>query len=61
MAAVVVGVDVSKDHLDVHLHPTGEHSHLPPDTEGLDELIRWVVPAQPTVVALEATGASSLS
>lgn len=56
MAAVVVGIDVSKDHLDVHLRPSGEYFQLARDAEGLDELAQRLAPLQPTVVALEATG-----
>lgn len=56
MAAVCVGIDVSKDHLDVHLRPSGEYFHLARDAEGLDELLRHLAPLSPQVIALEATG-----
>lgn len=56
MAAVVVGVDVSKDHLDVHVRPTGEAFRLSRDGEGLDKLITHLGPLEPAVVAIEATG-----
>lgn len=56
MAAVVVGVDVSKDHLDVHVRPTRETFRLSRDGEGLDELIAHLGPLEPAVVAIEATG-----
>lgn len=56
MAAVCVGIDVSKDHLDVHLRPAGEYFQLTRDAEGLDELLRRLAPLSPRVIALEATG-----
>ena len=35
MAAVVVGIDVSKEQLDVHLRPQGESFAVARDSEGL--------------------------
>ena len=56
MAAVVVGIDVSKDHLDVHIRPGGESFRVNRDSAGLDELIGRLRPLDPVLVALEATG-----
>ena len=52
----VVGIDVSKDHLDVHLCPTGAAFRVAHDEAGLVTLITRIRPLSPTVVALEATG-----
>lgn len=56
MAAVYVGIDVSKDHLDVHLRPQGESFQLSREGEGLDELLERLEGAKPALIALEATG-----
>jgi transposase len=51
-----VGIDVSKDRLDVHVHPAGEAFACARDAEGLDQLLAWLGPVRPTLVAIEATG-----
>lgn len=56
MAAVVVGIDVSKDSLDVHVRPGGESFRVTRDGPGLDELLLRLQPLGPALVALEATG-----
>src|SRR5687768_16515223 len=56
MDAIVVGIDVSKDRLDVAARPTGEVFVVGRDAEGLDSLIARLVPLAPTAVAVEATG-----
>lgn len=52
----VVGVDVSKDWLDVHALPSGEAERFANDHAGLDGLVRWLGPQGADIVALEATG-----
>lgn len=56
MAAVSVGIDVSKDHLDVFVRPGGESFRVVREGEGLDELVEQLQALEPTVIALEATG-----
>lgn len=56
MAAVIVGIDVSKEHLDVHLRPSGEAFRVTRDPQGLDELVQRLQPLPLRVIALEATG-----
>jgi len=56
MDAIYVGIDVSKDRLDVHVRPTGEAYVVSRDGKGLGELIRRVAGLLPTLVAVEATG-----
>jgi len=51
----VVGIDVSKDRLDVHVLPSEEAWAVPRDAEGLAELCRRLA-GMSGVVALEATG-----
>lgn len=52
----VVGIDVSKAHLDVHIHPTGTAFRVSHDEAGLATLLGRVRPLAPTVLVLEATG-----
>ena len=56
MDAIVVGIDVSKDRLDVAVRPTGEVFVVGRDAEGLDSLIARLLPLAPAAIAVEATG-----
>jgi transposase len=56
MDTIVVGIDVSKDRLDVAVRPTGETFVVARDAEGLDTLIARLTPLAPAAVAVEATG-----
>jgi len=51
-----VGIDVSKDRLDVHVHPSGDVFAVARDAEGLDQLLARLAPLKPVLVAIEATG-----
>lgn len=53
---VWVGVDVSKQHLDVAAVPTGEVWHVANDEPGIEELVRALKHVGATLVVLEATG-----
>jgi transposase len=54
--ACFVGIDVSKDRLDVHVRPSGEAFWVNRDAGGLDDLIARLKPLLPTTIAVEATG-----
>ncbi len=56
MAAVVVGIDVSKDTLEVHCRPGGLAFQVSRDPAGLDALVTQLVPLEPVLIALEASG-----
>ncbi len=56
MDATYVGIDVSKDRLDVHVQPTGEAFAVARDGEGLAALVARLTPLSPRLVAVEATG-----
>ena len=56
MDAIVVGIDVSKDRLDVHVHPSAESFSVARNAEGLDALIARISPLKAQAIALEATG-----
>ena len=51
-----VGIDVSKDRLDVHLRPAGEALTVTRDDAGIEALVGRLVALQPELVVLEATG-----
>jgi transposase len=54
--AVIVGIDVSKDRLDVHVLPSGEAFAVARDGEGLNELVAGLAARKVALVAVEATG-----
>ena len=56
MENITVGIDVSKDRLDVHVRPGGQAFAVARDGKGLEELIERLGAFSPTLVALEATG-----
>jgi transposase len=51
-----VGIDVSKDRLDVHVRPSGEAFAVPRDGAGLEQLAAKLRGLAPDLVVLEATG-----
>lgn len=56
MAMVYVGIDVSKDWLDVHVSPGGEGWRVARDSAGLDDLVGRIGGLGPLCVGVEATG-----
>lgn len=54
--SVNVGIDVSKDALDVHVHESGESFRIASDAEGLAQLAARLQTLRPRAVALEASG-----
>jgi transposase len=56
MDAIVVGIDVSKDKLDIAVRPSGEMFRASRDAAGLDAGIARLAPLAPEAVAVEATG-----
>lgn len=51
-----VGIDVSKDRLDVHVRPSGEAFAVARDGDGLEELVTRVRALEPRLIVVEATG-----
>jgi transposase len=51
-----VGIDVSKDTLDVAIRPDGTHHWVPNTDDGFDRLVALLRPLGPVLVVLEATG-----
>lgn len=59
-----VGIDVSKDHLDIAVRPIGrlspDHWTTPNDEGGIGEVVSRLRESRPTLVVLEATGGLEL-
>jgi transposase len=56
MDAIVSGIDVSKDRLDVAVRPTGESLAFNRTAAGIEDLVAWLRALSPKMVAIEATG-----
>lgn len=53
---ISAGIDVSKEKLDIALHPGGQHLMVSYDTEGLNELSRFLAAHGVTRVGFESSG-----
>lgn len=53
---VFVGIDISKDWLDVAILPSGECDQFPYDRDAVCELVRQMAVLRPVRIVLEATG-----
>jgi transposase len=51
-----VGIDISKQQLDVHILPSGHTFSVTRDAAGLDQLVATLRPCAPQLIVLEATG-----
>jgi hypothetical protein len=51
-----VGIDVSKDRLDVHVRPSGQTLAVQRNDEGLEDLVSELRKLAPALIVLEATG-----
>jgi transposase len=51
-----IGIDVSKDALDLHARPTNQTRRAANDTDGIAAAVAWVAERAPALVVLEATG-----
>jgi transposase len=58
MEMTYVGIDVSKDRLDVHVLPEGETFVVAPDGKGLAEFVERMGTLGPERIPVEATGGS---
>jgi transposase len=56
METIYVGIDVSKDRLDVHVRPGEEAFAVARDGKGLEELVARLQAISPVLIAVEATG-----
>jgi transposase len=51
-----VGIDVSKETLDVAIRPSGEGRRFTHNEEGLSQMAAWLQEVSPQLIVLEATG-----
>src|SRR4051812_20821782 len=51
-----IGIDVSKDQLDIAIRPTNERKQFSNDDDGIDKLIQSFQSLSPSLIVLEATG-----
>jgi transposase len=56
MEKITIGIDVSKDRLDVAVRPSGENIAVPRTGAGLDDLVARLKVLKPNLIVLEATG-----
>lgn len=56
MDQIVIGIDVSKDRLDVHVLPDGDAFAVARDGEGLVALVERLAGRPPVCIGIEATG-----
>lgn len=56
MKDLVVGIDISKERLDIGVVPTSEKWSIPNDVDGLSELVCKLSDLSPKLVVMEATG-----
>lgn len=54
--ACFIGIDVSKDSLDLHALPAGDSCRFPNDEQGIAQTLSWTSDRKPALVVLEATG-----
>ena len=60
-APLFVGIDVSKDRLDVAVRPTGEAWQAPYNSRGVSDLVHRLEKLAPQLVVLEATGGMEMA
>jgi transposase len=51
-----IGIDVSKTHLDLAVHTTGQPWQVAYDTAGVNQVVKHLRTLTPTLIVLEATG-----
>jgi transposase len=56
-SACFIGIDVSKDQLEVAVRPTNEQMSFSNEDDGIDQLIQRLQQLQPDLILMEATGA----
>jgi transposase len=56
VSSIFVGIDVSKERLDVAMRPSGERESVTNDKAGIEALVKRLGGIQTTLIVLEATG-----
>ncbi len=55
-AIVFIGIDVSKERLDLHARPANTASAFEYTDDGITQLLAWIRPLKPALIVMEATG-----
>lgn len=58
MVSSYVGIDISKNRLDVHVRPAGTAFSVPRDPDGLADLVGRLHSLMPTLIVLEVQAGS---
>lgn len=56
VSSIFVGIDVSKERLDVTMRPSGESESVSNDKDGIEALVKRLKEIGPSLIVLEATG-----
>lgn len=56
VSSIFVGIDVSKEQLDVTMRPSGESESVSNDKDGIEALVKRLKEIGPSLIVLEATG-----
>lgn len=56
LSNIVAGIDVSKNKLDIHIHPLGKHKVFENNVQAIDQILDFLHLHNVTKVGLEATG-----
>ena len=56
MENIYVGIDISKDSLDMAIHASNQQWRFPNDTSGITRLCRMLKKLSPALIVFEATG-----
>lgn len=56
VSSIFVGIDVSKERLDVAMRPSGESESVSNDKDGIEALVKRLREVGPSLIVLEATG-----
>lgn len=57
---IFVGIDVAKDHVDVHVIPAQQSCRFARDSRGIESLVKRMKKHAPTLIVLESTGGYEL-
>jgi transposase len=60
MTSIFVGIDVSKNRLDIATYPVVTHDAMQNSPNGIERLVEKMIELKPTIIVLEATGGLEL-
>ncbi len=56
LSNIITGIDISKNKLDIHIHPLGDHKVFENNVQAIDQILDFLRLHNVTKVGLEATG-----